>query len=89
LNAEGRPAIERALREHGFDPVTPAVANFVFTEVGEDSRPLFELLLREGVIVRPTTGFGAPGGIRVTVGTPEENVFFAEDLGRVTALART
>jgi histidinol-phosphate aminotransferase len=88
LNAEGRPAIVAALREHGFDPVTPAVANFVFAEVGEDSRPLFEQLLREGVIVRPTRGFGAPGGIRVTVGTPEENAFFAEALGRVVSLAQ-
>jgi histidinol-phosphate aminotransferase len=87
LNAEGRPAIERALREHGFDPVGPAVANFVFAEVGEDSRPLFEQLLREGVIVRPTAGFGAPGAIRVTVGTPEENAFFAAALGRVTSAA--
>ena len=88
LNAEGRPAIEAALQEHGFDPLTPAVANFVFAEVGEDSRPLFEQLLREGVIVRPTRGFGAPGGIRVTVGTPEENAFFAEALGRVVSLAQ-
>jgi histidinol-phosphate aminotransferase len=87
LNAEGRPAIERALREHGFDPVGPAVANFVFAEVGQDSRPLFEQLLREGVIVRPTAGFGAPGAIRVTVGTPEENAVFAEALGRVTSPA--
>jgi histidinol-phosphate aminotransferase len=87
INAEGRPAIEAALREHGFEPVGPAVANFVFAEVGEDSRPLFEQLLQEGVIVRPTGGFGAPGGIRVTVGTPEENAAFAEALGRV--LART
>jgi histidinol-phosphate aminotransferase len=85
VNAEGRPAIEQALREHGFDPVGPAVANFVFAEVGEDSRPLFEQLLREGVIVRPTHGFGAPGAIRVTVGTPEENATFFEALGRVTS----
>jgi histidinol-phosphate aminotransferase len=84
LNAEGRPAIEQALREAGFDPVGPAVANFVFAEVGDDSRPLFEQLLREGVIVRPTAGFGAPGGIRVTVGTPEESRLFAEALVRVT-----
>jgi histidinol-phosphate aminotransferase len=88
LNAEGRPAIEQALQEHGFDPIGPAVANFVFAEVGEDSRPLFEQLLREGVIVRPTHGFGAPGAIRVSVGTPEENAFFFEALGRVTSAVR-
>ncbi len=86
LNHEGRPAIEAALREHGFEPAGPAVANFVFAEVGEDSRPLFERLLAEGVIVRPTAGFGAPGGIRVTVGTPEENALFRDALGRVAAL---
>jgi histidinol-phosphate aminotransferase len=84
LNAESRPAIERALREHGFEPAGPAVANFVYAEVGEDSRPLFERLLREGAIVRPTHGFGGPDAIRVTAGTPEENEFFAEALGRVT-----
>jgi histidinol-phosphate aminotransferase len=87
LNGEGRPAIEEALREHGFDPVGPAVANFVFAEVGNDARPLFERLLQEGVIVRPTAGFGAPGGIRVSVGTPEENELFREALGRVLSPA--
>ena len=40
-------------------------------------------LLREGVIVRPLGGFGAPEAIRITVGTPEENAFFAAALGRV------
>jgi histidinol-phosphate aminotransferase len=86
-NADQRPRVEQALREHGFEPAGPAVGNFVFAEVGEDSRPLFELLLREGVIVRPTHGFGAPGAIRVTVGTAEENAIFADALGRVTARA--
>jgi histidinol-phosphate aminotransferase len=89
LNREGRPAIEEALREHGFEPIGPAVANFVFAEVGEDSRPLFERLLEQGVIVRPTIGFGAAGAIRVTVGTPEENAYFRAALGRVAAVART
>ena len=87
VNAEGRPAVEGALREHGFDPIGPAVANFVFTEVGDDSRTLFEQLLQEGVIVRPAAGFGAPGGIRVTVGTEEENALFREALGRVLSPA--
>jgi len=83
INAEARPVVEDALRQHGLEPVGPAVANFVFAEVGADSRLLFEQLLQEGVIVRPTAGFGAPGGIRVTVGTPEENAFFRQALGRV------
>jgi len=84
-NARGRVTLERILREHGFDPAGPAVANFFFAEVGEDARPLFEQLLREGVIVRPLAGFGSPGAIRVTVGSPEENVVFGEALGRVLA----
>ena len=71
------------MREHGLDPAGPAVGNFLFAEVGDDARPLFEQLLQEGVIVRPAGGFGAPGAIRVTVGTPEENEYFGEALGRV------
>jgi histidinol-phosphate aminotransferase len=86
LNREGRPVLEASLREHGFEPVGRAVANFVYAEVGEDSRGHFERLLAEGVIVRPTAGFGAPGGIRVTVGTPEEHAAFHEALGRIAAL---
>jgi histidinol-phosphate aminotransferase len=82
-NEQERPAVERALREGGLVPAAPAVANFLYAEVGDDARPLFEALLREGVIVRPLHGFGAPGAIRVTVGTADENRFFAEALDRV------
>ena len=60
VNAEGLAQVARALREHGFEPV-PSVTNFVFFEVGDDSRPLFEQLLHEGVIVRPMGAFGAAG----------------------------
>ena len=87
VNREGRAQLEQTMQEHGLDPAGPAVANFVFADVGEDSRPLFDQLLREGVIVRPTGPFGAPGGIRVTVGTPDENDYFGEALGRVLARA--
>ena len=80
LTHEGRQQLERTLREHGLEPAGPAVANFLFVEVGEDARPLFEALLRQGAIVRPMGGFGAPGALRITVGTPDENAFFAEAL---------
>jgi histidinol-phosphate aminotransferase len=81
-NGEGRTALEAALRASGLDPVGPAAANFVYAEVGEDSRPLFEALLREGVIVRPLHSFGAPGAVRVTVGTREETDFLTQALPR-------
>ena len=86
-NAAGRAELEAVLRERGLDPVGPAVANFLFVEIAEDSRPFFEQLLREGVIVRPTHGFGAPGAVRVTVGTHEEHELLAEALTRVLATA--
>jgi histidinol-phosphate aminotransferase len=83
LNTEGRLDLERVLRDAGLEPVGPAVANFLFVELGEDSRSFVERLLGEGVIVRPTHGFGAPEAIRVTVGTPDEHVFLGEALARV------
>ena len=88
-NAAQRPEVERILQEHGLEPAGPAVANFLYCDIGEDSRPLFEQLLREGVIVRPTHGFGGPNAIRVTVGTAEENAFLAEALGRVRDTVKT
>jgi histidinol-phosphate aminotransferase len=86
VNAEGLVQLARIMGEHGLQPPR-SVANFLFAEVGEGSRPLFEQLLREGVIVRPAGGFGAPGAIRVTVGTSEENELFGETLGRVLSAA--
>ena len=88
-NAAQRPEVERILEEHGLEPATPAVANFLYCDIGEDSRPLFEQLLREGVIARPTHGFGGPTAIRVTVGTAEENAFFAEALDRIRTPAKS
>jgi histidinol-phosphate aminotransferase len=85
LNETGRAELEHILRAHGLEPVPGSVANFVFVDLGEDSRPFHERLLREGAIVRPAHGFGAPEAIRVTVGTPEELQFFDDALGRVMA----
>ena len=85
---EGRPAIVEALRGHGFEPVEPSVANFVFAEVGDDSRPSSSSCCARGDRAADRRVW-RPGAIRVTVGTPEENAFFRAALGRVTELART
>ena len=83
--AAGRVRIVQILEDAGFAVAGPAVANFVYADAGEDARPLFDALLREGAIVRPLHGFGAAKAIRVTVGTPEENEFFAGALAKARA----
>jgi histidinol-phosphate aminotransferase len=87
LNSEGLDRLEQVLRRHGLEPVVPAFGNFLYAEIGDDARPFFERLLAEGVIVRPLGGFGAPGAIRITVGTPDEHEFLARALERVLSPA--
>jgi histidinol-phosphate aminotransferase len=87
LTVRGRKQLEQILRDAGFRVAPGAVGNFVFADVGEDAQPVFEALLREGVIVRPLAGFGAPTAIRVTVGSPEEHEFLARALARVGTAA--
>jgi histidinol-phosphate aminotransferase len=80
LNERGRADLEAALVAAGMTP-HPACANFLAADVG-DGRALARALEAEGVIVRPLEPFGAPGSIRVTVGTPDENAVFAAALHR-------
>jgi histidinol-phosphate aminotransferase len=85
VNREAMAVLEAVLRERGFDPITPAVGNFLFVDVGEDAAALDQRLLRRGVIVRPMGSFGAPSALRITAGTPEEIAFLAEQLEVVLA----
>ena len=87
VNRDAMAALESVLREHGFDPISPAVGNFLFVDVGEDADALNQSLLRRGVIVRPMGSFGAPTALRITAGTPEEIAFLAEQLAAVFSKA--
>lgn len=83
-NHEGREQIESALREAGGRPIR-SYANFVFADMGRPARPIFEALLREGAIIRPGDVFGEPNYLRVSIGTADENSFFAAALRKVCA----
>jgi histidinol-phosphate aminotransferase len=87
LNQQGRAELERLLRDAGYDAVPGSFGNFVYIDVGDDAQTLFDALLREGVIVRPLAGFGAPRAIRITVGTPDEHAFLAQALQRLGTAA--
>jgi histidinol-phosphate aminotransferase len=69
LNREGAEDLSRELEALGIE-VWPTDANFLLAKPGAGS---YEMLLREGVIVRPMSGFGLPEHVRITIGAPKEN----------------
>jgi len=51
----------------------PSVGNFISVDVGRPGAPVYEALLRAGVIVRPVANYGMPNHLRITVGTADQN----------------
>ncbi len=64
-------------------PFTSSFANFILVDLGTDPIPVYNALLREGVIVRPVINYGLKTHIRVTVGLPEENERFIRAIKKV------
>jgi histidinol-phosphate aminotransferase len=50
-------------------PYLPSSTNFVAVGVGESGDAVARALLREGILVRDTTGFGLSGHVRVSMPT--------------------
>jgi histidinol-phosphate aminotransferase len=73
-----RARLTAALRERGFE-VSDSQANFVWLPLGERAVPVAAALEARAVITRPYAG----DGIRVTVGTPEEDDLFLAALDEV------
>lgn len=70
-NTRGMKRLNEFLVAHGARPVE-SYANFVLADFGRPSRPLFDQLLRQGVIVRPGDVLGCPNCLRISIGTDEE-----------------
>lgn len=51
----------------------PSVGNFLCVDLARPAAPIYEALLRRGVIVRPIANYGMPQHLRITVGLPAEN----------------
>jgi histidinol-phosphate aminotransferase len=89
MNARGMRFVTRQLREMGIDFV-PSEGNFVMTlwpdrAAAED---FYEVLLRNGIIVRPLASFGVPNGVRISIGSDEENARLATTLQSQMAVCR-
>jgi histidinol-phosphate aminotransferase len=64
-------------------PYWPTETNFIWVNIKTDCRPVFQAMLREGVIIRTGDIFGFPEFIRVTIGTEEQNQRFIRALTKV------
>lgn len=58
-------------------------ANFIMVNLGQDDKPVFDKLLRKGIIIRPGFLLGMPGWLRITIGTREQNNKLIEALKEV------
>jgi histidinol-phosphate aminotransferase len=78
MNQTEMARVRAGLVALGFQPL-PSEANFLYFDVGRAGRPVFDALLREGVIVRHIEG----PMLRVTIGLPEENTRMLDALKQV------
>ncbi len=72
LNARGLQQYAKAFSASGLEYI-PSIANFIAVNVNKAAMPVYEALLREGVIVRPVASYNMPHHLRITVGNQQQN----------------
>lgn len=84
INRIGMQQLEEGCAALGLSWI-PSRGNFLAIDLGREAAPVFQGLLREGVIVRPVANYGMPNYLRVTIGLPAENQRFLDALKQVLA----
>lgn len=81
-NAEQAQILGVGLAELEYHAV-PTWANFLYCDLGEDAIRISEQLRHQGISVRPLAAWGALTCIRISIGTPEQNLAFLGALQRI------
>lgn len=58
----------------------PSAGNFVCVKFAKPAMPIYEALLKQGVITRPVDNYGLPHFLRVSIGLPQEQDAFFKAL---------
>jgi histidinol-phosphate aminotransferase len=82
MNDAGMAQLEAGFSQLGLSWI-PSKGNFIAFDLGREAMPIFQALLREGVIVRPVANYGMPNYLRVSIGLPAENSRFLTALAKV------
>ncbi len=85
LNEQGKAYLYAQFGDMGLSYV-PTEANFIFVDLGMDSRRAFDLLRERDIAVRTGDIFGLPTYARVTIGTPPQNEQFIRALREIRSL---
>ncbi len=78
-NVIGKKLLETELSSLGL-PHLPSATNFITFDCKEDSNKLYNYLLTQGIIVRTLHPYKMNSFLRVTIGTPEQNLRFLQAL---------
>lgn len=68
----GRRQYYDAFDKWGFD-YTISNTNFVWVDIGRDSRPITDSFMKHGILIRGGDEFGYPTKLRISIGTKREN----------------
>jgi histidinol-phosphate aminotransferase len=82
-NADQAQILGVGLSEMGYR-VVPTWGNFLYFQVDGDAGEFAKSLRSEGISVRPLGAWGAPNGVRVSIGTAAQNEIFLDSVQRLT-----
>jgi histidinol-phosphate aminotransferase len=82
MNRAGLQQLAAGFTQLGLNYI-PSVANFITVLSDRPADEIDTALLRQGVITRPVENYGLPGGLRISVGLPEENARCLQALQQV------
>jgi histidinol-phosphate aminotransferase len=72
MNRSGMSQLEQGLDAIGVRRF-PSKGNFILIDCGKPAAPIYESMLRQGVIVRPVGAYQLPTHLRLTIGTQAQN----------------
>lgn len=84
VNAQGMSDLTNGFKGLGLEWI-PSAGNFVSVDLKRPGQPVYEALLRKGVIVRPVANYGMPNHLRISIGTQAENQLFLKAFADVLA----
>jgi histidinol-phosphate aminotransferase len=82
VNARGMQQLTDGFKYLGLQWI-PSAGNFVSVNLQRSGLPIYESLLRKGVIVRPVANYEMPNHLRISIGTKAENSYFLKALAEV------